>query len=225
MSDDATFTQHIQEKCSAMKSKISWVLRTFRSRARVPMLTLWKTQVLCHLDYCSQLWSPHRIGSIQMLEAVQKTFYSKIDGMYHLSYWQQLAELKTYSLERRRERYRILYLTEIHMTFSTTVYQLRYIFFIYRSRFNIPVVGVFHGNQTFERVISSFFALFLPFYLIKYVQLDIKTRISSFDMKNDIQFVQNYKNITLVLRTRVIFLKFCTHCISFFISITHNFLL
>ena len=141
MSDDATFTQHIQEKCSAMKSKISWVLRTFRSRARVPMLTLWKTQVLCHLDYCSQLWSPHRIGSIQMLEAVQKTFYSKIDGMYHLSYWQQLAELKTYSLERRRERYRILYLTEIHMTFSTTLYQLRYIFFIYRSRFNIPVVG------------------------------------------------------------------------------------
>ena len=73
------------------------------------MLTLWKTQVLCHLDYCSQLWSPHRTGLIQMLEALQKTFYNKIDGMSHLSYWEQLIELKTYSLERRRERYQIIY--------------------------------------------------------------------------------------------------------------------
>ena len=109
MSNDATFTKHIQDKCSAMKSKIAWIMRTFRSRARIPMLTLWKTQVVCHLEYCSQLWSPTRIGSIQTLELLQKTLFSKIYGMHRLSYWEQLVELKCYSLERRRERYQIIY--------------------------------------------------------------------------------------------------------------------
>ena len=109
MSNDATFTKHIEEKCSAMKSKIAWIMRTFKSRARLPMLTLWKTQVMCHLDYCSQLWSPSKTGSIQNLELLQKTYFNKIDGMNQLSYWDQLKELKCYSLERRRERYQIIY--------------------------------------------------------------------------------------------------------------------
>ena len=68
LSNDATFTQHIMERCELVKSKIAWILRTFQSRHHVPMLTLWKTLVLCHLDYCSQLWSPNTVGSTQCLE-------------------------------------------------------------------------------------------------------------------------------------------------------------
>ena len=34
LSNDATFTKHIQEKCISIKSKIAWVLRTFKSRER-----------------------------------------------------------------------------------------------------------------------------------------------------------------------------------------------
>ena len=64
LSNDATFTKHIQEKCISIKSKIAWVLRTFKSRERTTMLTLWKTLIMCHLDYCSQLWSPSRTGAI-----------------------------------------------------------------------------------------------------------------------------------------------------------------
>lgn len=109
LSNDATFTQHIMERCEAVKSKIAWVLRTFKSRQPTPMLTLWKTLILCHLDYCSQLWSPSKAGNIQSLELLQKAFISKIEGMSGLSYWDQLKKLKLYSLERRRERYQIIY--------------------------------------------------------------------------------------------------------------------
>ena len=109
MSNDATFTQHIQEKCTAIKSKIAWVLRTFKTREKTPMLTLWKTLIMCHLDYCSQLWSPSRIGNIQSLELLQKSFLKRITGMYSISYWDTLSQLKLYSLERRRERYQIIY--------------------------------------------------------------------------------------------------------------------
>ena len=109
LSNDATFSQHIAERCQMVKSKIAWILRTFQSRHHIPMLTLWKTLVLCHLDYCSQLWSPSTVGNIQCMELLQKAFISRITGMAGLTYWDQLAHLKLYSLERRRERYQIIY--------------------------------------------------------------------------------------------------------------------
>ena len=89
LSDTATFSQHIHEKCIAVKSQIAWVLRTFKTRESPPMLTLWKTQIMCHLDYCSQLWSPNKTGDIQSLELLQKGFLKKIRGMSHLPYWDQ----------------------------------------------------------------------------------------------------------------------------------------
>ena len=109
LSNDATFTQHIMNRCEMVKSKIAWVLRTFRSRQRTPMITLWKTLIRCHLDYCSQLWSPSTVGNTQSLELLQKAFINCIDGMRGLSYWSQLRKLNLYSLERRRERYQIIY--------------------------------------------------------------------------------------------------------------------
>ena len=113
MSEDATFNQHISEKVAAMKSKIGWVLRTFRTREPGPMLALWKSLILPVHDYCSQLWNPHRIGHIQTLEQQQHAFVKKIYSVSHLSYWDQLASLRLYSLERRRERYIAIYTWKI----------------------------------------------------------------------------------------------------------------
>ena len=109
MSNDATFTAHINLKVTNIKSKISWILRTFKSRATLPMLTLWKTLILCEHDYCSQLWSPNKVGDIQKIEVLQRCFLRKITEINQLSYWNQLKKLKLYSLERRRERYSIIY--------------------------------------------------------------------------------------------------------------------
>ena len=73
------------------------------------MLSLWKSLVLPKLEYCCQLWSPHKTGDITKLEAVQRTFTSRIGGMENLDYWGRLKALKLYSLQRRRERYIIIY--------------------------------------------------------------------------------------------------------------------
>ena len=42
LSSDATFSGHIGEKVASVKTKIGWVLRTFRTQERQPMLALWK---------------------------------------------------------------------------------------------------------------------------------------------------------------------------------------
>ena len=109
MSDDATFSLYIQEKVNTVKKLCGWALRTFKTRAKVPMLTLWKSLIQCHCDYCSQLSSPTSMGEIMALENLQRCFLAKIDSVRGLSYWQQLSSLKLYSQERRRERYSILY--------------------------------------------------------------------------------------------------------------------
>ena len=113
MSDDASFSVHIKKIVEKVNSLVSWILRTFEARDELTMLTLWKTIVLPHIDYCSQLWSPHKKGEIQMIELLQRNFIRKIKGACSLSYWDQLKKLKLYSLERRRERYIIIYVWKI----------------------------------------------------------------------------------------------------------------
>ena len=69
------------------------------------MLTLYKTRVRSHLEYCCPLWNPSKIGDIQILEVVRRSFTSRIHGFQHLDYWQRLKALNLMSLLRRRERY------------------------------------------------------------------------------------------------------------------------
>ena len=113
MSNDGTFRKHIQSTILEANKQCTWILRTFNTREVLPMLSLWKSLVLCKLDYCSQLWCPTNTGDIQALEMVQRSFLRKLSGMSTMSYWDQLSHLKQYSLERRRERYRIIYIWRI----------------------------------------------------------------------------------------------------------------
>ena len=48
-----------------------------------------------------------------MLEQVQRDFVKRIKGLSDLDYWQQLKSLSLYSLQRRRERYLIIYMWKI----------------------------------------------------------------------------------------------------------------
>ena len=113
MSSSARFSDHIKAQCGKIKSKIGWILRTFRTRELDPMLSLWKQLILCDHDYCSQLWNPEKTGDIQSLELLQRSFFQKVPVLKNLTYWEQLKRVRMYSLERRRERYIALYTWKI----------------------------------------------------------------------------------------------------------------
>ena len=91
---------------------MGWVLRVFQSRERSLMLTLVKSLVIPLLEYCCQLWNPWKAKYIQAIEAFQRTFTYNITEVQHLN-WERLHELKLYSLQRRRERYIIIYIWKI----------------------------------------------------------------------------------------------------------------
>ena len=113
ISNDLTFSIHVENVMTAANKLAGWALRTFRRRSRKLMLTLWKSLIQCKLDYCSQLWSPHSQASIAKLESVAKHFTAQVGGLEGLDYWERLTELTMYSQERRRERYQIIYIWKV----------------------------------------------------------------------------------------------------------------
>ena len=74
------------------------------------MLTLLKSLFIPLLECCCQLWNPWKAKDIQASEAIQLTFTYNITEVQHLNYWERLHGLKLYSLQRRRERYIIIYI-------------------------------------------------------------------------------------------------------------------
>ena len=113
MSDDLNFDKHIDSMTLRAKQKMQWVLRTFESRERLPMLTLYKSLVLPLLENNSQLWNPSKVKNINLIESIQRTFTASINGCLNLNYWERLSFLSLYSLQRRRERYSIIYVWKI----------------------------------------------------------------------------------------------------------------
>ena len=112
-SSSGDFTDHIKLKVAKAKQIAGYIMRTFISRKPEIMLTLLKSLVLPIIDYSSIVWSPHTKQDIAHIEAVQRNFSSKLDGMSDLDYYGRLKHLKLYSSERRRDRYNLLYIYKV----------------------------------------------------------------------------------------------------------------
>jgi len=67
-------------------------------------LSLYKTLVRPHLEYCSPAWSPHYKKDKQLLERVQRRFTRMPPGLKSMEYDDRLKALGIWSLEERRNR-------------------------------------------------------------------------------------------------------------------------
>jgi hypothetical protein len=73
------------------------------------MKHMMKTLVTPHIDYNSQLWMPIECTEIAKVEKIQRDFFRNIPALWGLNYWDQLTRMNMLSLQRRLERYRIIY--------------------------------------------------------------------------------------------------------------------
>ena len=113
ISSDCTFDLHISNLYRRCSNLAGWILRTFTMRDPHLMLTLFKSLVLSRLDYASQLWSPYLLKHSYLIEKVQRVFTKHISCIWVFSYSKRLETLKLYSLQRRRDRYSIIYMWKI----------------------------------------------------------------------------------------------------------------
>ena len=126
VSSDMSWTSHIRSSCDKARKMAAWVFSVFHSRNTGVMLTLYKSLVRSHLEYCSPLWNPAKVYDIQELESVQRTFTSKIHGLQHLHYWDRLKTLSIMSLQRRRERYIVMHMWKILHGFTSNDLEVQF---------------------------------------------------------------------------------------------------
>ena len=115
LSSDLSFSLQIEKAVTSASQMVGWGLRTFRGRSSYLLLTLFKSLVQPHLDYCSQLWSPTTQEEIKKIEQVQRSLVARISDsrLQNLNYWGKLRSLHLYSQQRRRERYMIIFIWKI----------------------------------------------------------------------------------------------------------------
>ena len=53
ISNDLTFTVHIENTIAASNKLVGWAMRSFRRRSKRVMLTIWKSLIQSKMDYCS----------------------------------------------------------------------------------------------------------------------------------------------------------------------------
>ena len=107
---DMTFKTHINTIISKTNNKCSWILRTFYNRELHTLRMLWKTLAQPHLDYGALLWYPTGNHSLmEGLEGPLRSFTRNIKGCKQMNYWQRLDFTGINSVERRIERFKIIY--------------------------------------------------------------------------------------------------------------------
>ena len=92
LNSDLSFSLQIEKAVNSASQMVGWGKRTFRGRSSFLLLTMFKSLVQPHLDYCSQLWSPTSQEQINKLEQVQRSLVSRISDrrIQNLSYWEKL---------------------------------------------------------------------------------------------------------------------------------------
>jgi len=68
------------------------------------MLSLYKSLVRPHVEYCIIAWNPHYKKDRELIEKVQRKFTKMINNMEGKSYEERLYCLKLRTLEERRNR-------------------------------------------------------------------------------------------------------------------------
>ena len=115
VNNKGTFTEHIDSTTKTCLKISGMILRSFHSREKDIMLTLLKVLILPRMDYCSVLWAPFKVEEIRRVEKIQSNFtkHINIPGIKEMDYWTRLKTLNLYSVQRRFERYKIIYVWKI----------------------------------------------------------------------------------------------------------------
>jgi len=96
------FSMHVNRIVTKASLRAKLILHYFRSRGPILLDKAFCTSVRPVLEYSSTIWNPVYKYAIIKLEAVQKRFLKRLDGLHSLSYKCRIDRLGLESLYSRR---------------------------------------------------------------------------------------------------------------------------
>ena len=102
ISSDLSWSSHIQETTTKAKQIIGMLYRNISKFTTDRYTMLYKSLIRPHLEYAAEVWSPHTVKNVQMIEKVQIFALRMCAQDYRLSYEELLKTFGLPSLENRR---------------------------------------------------------------------------------------------------------------------------
>ena len=93
MSSDLSWTSHYIEICKKAYTMLNLLSRTFSTRSVKARQLMYTSFVLSRQTYCSQVWWPHLLKDIQLLEQVQRRVTKFVLSDYSHNYKDLLKTL------------------------------------------------------------------------------------------------------------------------------------
>ena len=104
LDSELCFKAHIYDKINKAFMMLGIINRNFKDLDKFSFVLLYKSLIRSHLEYCSSVWNPYRIGIISDIERVQKRATKMVESCRKLSYKDRLMHLKLPTLKFRRIR-------------------------------------------------------------------------------------------------------------------------
>ena len=104
MQNDLKCTKQCAKAVNTANKLLGMIKRNFSNLNQQIVLSLYKTLVRPHLEYCIQAWCPHLQKDIELLEKVQRRVTKLVPALKHVSYEERLLALKLTTLATRRLR-------------------------------------------------------------------------------------------------------------------------
>ena len=99
--NDLKSAAQVLEACNKANRALGMINCTVKYKSKSVLLSLYKTLVRPHLEYCTPAWSPHCVKDKHMLKKVQHRFTRMVPGMKELPYEVRLQQLRLWTLEER----------------------------------------------------------------------------------------------------------------------------
>jgi len=101
---ELTFSAHISRLVHKAIIRSKLIKKSFASRDINNLVKAFLVYVLPIVEYCSQVWSPHTVKDIELVESVQRKFTKWLPGMRNKSYAERLSITGLERLDVRRLR-------------------------------------------------------------------------------------------------------------------------
>lgn len=189
-----SFNEHALMICKKALRMLGFIFRSCKYFSNISsLLTLYKTYVRSHLEYCSSIWNPMYGKFCDKIEKVQRRFTRMIFFKFNLGkvkYHERLRHLKLHSLETRRlQRDEIVLYKIIHNEIDVQLHEFIYYRQINRFTKNVDVFYVPNWSTNVE-INSPLLRLqrHHDMYFNVYDVLDLPMSLFKFKVKNHFPF-------------------------------------